>query len=311
MTSQNNEKLLQQVREHIKKYSKADDAEAKMTLVRTFVPFLIAVTLYKLGFVPLPLFFVFMAGYHMRLFILFHDMAHNSFFSNPAMNSQIGYLFGALSWTSFARWRSRHNNHHSISGQLGIYDNGQTILLTKQQYEVLPLWKKIAFRILRDPIVFFTFVAPLQQCFYNPLIVGDAMTRLGWIVQVYCEYQIHPLFPLESCIAASFGFILFHLQHAVNVGYKRYKENWNLEEASIRGSTMLYIPPVMRWATLGIEYHHIHHFSTQVPCYKLQKCHDEAPQGLWKMVTFVDAKKTWESMGNSLYDENTQQYITF
>ena len=47
-----------------------------------------------------------------RVFILFHDCVHNSFFRSKRANTFFGYLLGVLVFTSFEDWRFTHLRHH-------------------------------------------------------------------------------------------------------------------------------------------------------------------------------------------------------
>lgn len=74
---------------------------------------------------------------------------------------------------------------------------------------------------------------------------------------------------------------------------------------------------------MGIEYHHIHHYSTKVllafililmfkvPGYLLQKCHEEAPEGLWKDITILSYSDMLSGLKYTLYDEDAQKFISF
>lgn len=71
---------------------------------------------------------------------------------------------------------------------------------------------------------------------------------------------------------------------------------------------------MLRWATLGIEYHHIHHLNTKVPGYALRECHESAPEGgakCWRAVTFVGYAEAARAMLNVMYDERAQKMVPF
>jgi len=90
-----------------------------------------------------------------------------------------------------------------------------------------------------------------------------------------------------------FGFMMFHWQHEVNNAYWVPNTEYNEIEAGLLGSTYLLVPWYLKWSTLGIEYHHIHHLTTRIPSYKLQMCHEEAPYQYWESITVVDKKKSF------------------
>lgn len=53
-----------------------------------------------------------------RVFVIFHDLAHNSFFSSPSINRFVGLFFNM--WLGFPLeiWRDKHNFHHKTSNDL-------------------------------------------------------------------------------------------------------------------------------------------------------------------------------------------------
>jgi fatty acid desaturase len=59
-----------------------------------------------------------MAFTRVRLFIVFHDMAHESFFPNNTANFIGGTLLGAFLWCPRSFWAKGHNYHHAHSNNL-------------------------------------------------------------------------------------------------------------------------------------------------------------------------------------------------
>src|SRR5215831_1835239 len=57
-------------------------------------------------------------GFLVRIFIIFHDCTHGSFFKSPKANEFLGSLLGVLCFTPFYRWRREHSIHHASSGDL-------------------------------------------------------------------------------------------------------------------------------------------------------------------------------------------------
>jgi acyl-lipid omega-6 desaturase (Delta-12 desaturase) len=82
-------------------------------------------------------------------------------------------------------------------------------------------------------------------------------------------------------------------------------------EAGLLGSTYLLVPWYLKWSTLGIEYHHIHHLTTRIPCYKLQECHEEASSVLWETITVVDRKKAFAGYFNAIWDDKNKRFESF
>jgi acyl-lipid omega-6 desaturase (Delta-12 desaturase) len=55
-------------------------------------------------------------GFLVRLFIIFHDCGHGSFFRSRKANDIGGIITGVLTFTPYYHWRGEHAHHHSTSG---------------------------------------------------------------------------------------------------------------------------------------------------------------------------------------------------
>jgi hypothetical protein len=53
------------------------------------------------------------------------------------------------------------------------------------------------------------------------------------------------------------------------------------------------------------------HLSTAVPCYKIESCHLESPQGMFDNVIKVDARMALRSFFLVMWDEETRTYVPF
>ncbi len=142
--------------------------------------------------------------------------------------------------------------------------------------------KKILARILRSPPVFFLITVPFVWfVLVFPTVAKRygifSMTYLEKILSVVLYTWIFPLFGvsalnmwLSMTVSTVIGTGLFHLQHSVNLPYRKRKDKWNPAKAALEGSTFLEIPNILKPFTNGIEYHHIHHLNTNVPSYAIQ-----------------------------------------
>lgn len=117
-------------------------------------------------------------------------------------------------------------------------------------------------------------------------------------------------------LAMFLGIVLFHWQHVFvttdqGSGYVRKAESWKIRDAAMHGSSMQTIPEWLKPFTLGIEYHHIHHFRTRIPCYMLRTVHEKAPKGMWDDITCLSYSDMWHSMFLQVWDEQESRYTTF
>ena len=103
---------------------------------------------------------VLMGALLVRVFIIFHDCGHGSFFKSAAANDAVGFLAGILTFTPYYHWRWEHAIHHAAAGDLDRRGTGDVWTLTVQEYLESSRWKKFAYRLARNPFVLFV-LAPL------------------------------------------------------------------------------------------------------------------------------------------------------
>src|SRR3954447_21092125 len=99
-------------------------------------------------------------GFLVRVFIIFHDCGHGSFFKSRKANDILGCITGVLTFTPYFQWRWEHSLHHATSGDLDRRGTGDVWTLTVQEYLASSRWRKFAYRLARNPIVLFV-IAPL------------------------------------------------------------------------------------------------------------------------------------------------------
>lgn len=293
----------------------------------------ITVILYFLSITPLiPLhpviWILFRSLVLLRIFITVHDCSHNSLFPSPIANSWIGMIMGTIVLTPMKQWRRGHNYHHQTSGNLAVVclerasRSGDTIFFTRREWDATRGTPRLLIRIFREPLVFFTFI-PFLLFFVAYRIpkrnfhINVYLTTVGKLVELAIITRLHnPGFLAQELIACWIGAILgvslFHLQHGVNRGYRRKEDEYSPQDAAIEGSTYLtFIPWWLKWATMGIEYHHIHHLNTQVPGYKLALAHNSQPAGTWDNVNHVGFIEAAKAMQNVMWNEETKEYEMF
>ena len=88
-------------------YRNGDSMRSWWQVINTFVPYLalwvlMVISLQYSYWITIPLIMV-SAGFLVRLFIIFHDCGHGSFFSSKVLSETIGYIFGILTFTPYHR----------------------------------------------------------------------------------------------------------------------------------------------------------------------------------------------------------------
>ena len=211
-------------------------------------------------------------------------------------------------------WRKGHSHHHKIHGNKYEYDETKTVINVKD-YHNLNFFKKSVYIIIRTPIFFFILI-PLYMFFVYRLI--SPLHTLKIIVFFYIIFKIGKIDLIKKILigqllAGIIGTMLFHLQHQVNTSYWKTfnkKDKLSHDRAQLHGASILCVPNYLKWITLGIEYHHIHHLTPRIPCYNLQKCH-EYNEHLLNKITKVGYEQAFKSLFHTLYDENEKKYLSF
>ena len=106
-----------------------------------------------------------------RIYIFFHDCTHNSFFASRNANKIVGTLCGIVTFTPFDMWRTSHTEHHRTAEDLDHRGTGDIWTLTAEEYIAAPRWKKVVYRLFRNPLFLFGIAAPalflIVQRFYD------------------------------------------------------------------------------------------------------------------------------------------------
>ena len=109
--------------------------------------------------------------------------------------------------------------------------------------------------------------------------------------------------------AGSVGFWLFYVQHQFEGVYWERGDQWAYTAAALQGSSFYKLPRILQWFTGNIGYHHIHHLSSRIPNYNLERCHHahEMFQGV-RPVTLLGSLK---SLTFRLWDESQKKLVGY
>ena len=146
------------------RYQKPSNWKAWWQIVNTLLPYGV---LWYLMYICRPISWwlvlplaVLAGGLLVRVFIIFHDCGHGSFFKSHAANDLLGFLSGILTFTPYYHWRWEHAMHHASAGDLDKRGTGDVWTMTVQEYLEASRWKKFAYRLARNPLVLF-IIAPI------------------------------------------------------------------------------------------------------------------------------------------------------
>jgi omega-6 fatty acid desaturase (delta-12 desaturase) len=279
------------------------------------------------------------AGFQLRIFIIFHDCGHQSFFKSKKANDLLGSLCGLVCYTPYYHWRYFHAIHHATVGNLGqrvegellpltikkyTQNNGDVLTLTVKEYEQLSHWEKLIYRIYRNPFLLLLIVPLLLfvvlNRFANPRaakrerhsVYWTNLALLGMTLLAGFSIGFIPWLVIELPIlfcSTTIGVWLFYIQHQFQASYWEQGAKWSFMVASLRGSSYYKLPGLLQWFTGNIGYHHIHHLSPLIPNYNLQKCHEAS--ALFRQTETVTFGRGLKSLFLRLWDEEQQIMVGF
>lgn len=314
----------------VARFGQADLGLAVWQLVNTFVPYLILwvvmVLMLNAGmsyWLVLPL-IVLAAGFLVRLFIIFHDCCHLSFFKSRRANRIVGYITGLLAFTPYDQWQHSHAVHHASVGNLDKRGVGDVMTMTVDEYKASSPTKRLFYRLYRNPIVLLLIGPSLVFFLGHRIPHKDANQRhrqsvwivnlalVGIMVAAYFTIGLGTYLVIQipiMMIAGTAGVWLFYVQHQFEDVYWARQEDWDPLVAALKGSSYYKLPKVLQWITGNIGLHHIHHIQPRVPNYFLQACQDQVPEV--KIVKPVTLASGFKSLGLRLWDEENQTLVGF
>jgi len=259
-----------------------------------------------------------------RVFIISHDCGHGSFFPYRNANHFLGFVTGVLTLTPYFHWRWEHSIHHATSGDLDKRGTGDIWTLTVQEYLEASRWKRFAYRLARNPVVLFGaapfFVFFIKQRFPAPKAGRRERHSVAWtnlaiaamaaglsLAFGFKAYLLLQVFIVM--IAGSAGVWLFYVQHQFEGVYWQRTEEWDYSMAALKGSSFYKLPKVLQWFSGNIGFHHIHHLSSRIPNYNLERCHEAEP--LFQTVRPVTLFTSLKSFTYRLWDEQRQTLVGY
>ncbi len=310
-------------------YAKPRLSRSLADLATSVLPYLVLMVVMTIltlnGLWPVALLFVIpAAGFLLRTFIVFHDCTHGSFMRTRRANDVIGTLLGLLVWMPYRAWQHEHAVHHATAGNLDRRGIGDITTLTVAEYQALPLWRRVGYRLFRNPFVMFglgwLLVLVLKPRFVPKgskpkvrnsiiatnielaVIVTVLCYLIGW--QTYLLVQV-PVFLVTGAV----GIFLFYVQHQFEDTYWQSQSNWRYDHAALEGSSYLRLPRVLQFFTGNIGFHHVHHLSVAIPNYNLQAAHEQT-DGL-KEVPELTLREAFRAPRLKLWDEQHRRLVTF
>ena len=307
-------------------YQHPDLKRSSWQLVNTLLPFAI---LFYLMYISLNVSYwltfalgIPAAGLLVRIFIIFHDCCHGSFFKSPKANRIVGYITGILTFTPYERWKHDHSIHHATAGDLDRRGVGDVMTLTVDEYLALTPIKRLGYRLFRHPLIMFT-VGPIYVFIIShrfalrsagkrermSVIVTNlavlAMVSLLILIMGWREYLLVHV-PI-IVMGTTAGVWLFYVQHNYEGSYWTRHANWDFVTAGFKGCSYYKLPRILQWFTGNIGFHHIHHLNPRIPNYKLEACYEE--NEIFQQIKPLTIRNSLKSLNLRLWDEPSKRMV--
>jgi omega-6 fatty acid desaturase (delta-12 desaturase) len=264
------------------------------------------------------------AGFLLRTYILFHDCAHGSFLPSRRATAWLGVGLGLVVYAPFRSWRHSHAVHHATAGDLDRRGVGDVLTLTVAEYRALPWWRRLGYRLFRNPLVMFG-LGPIYGLVLQPrlvsrsarprirrsviatnialaVLVGGLCWLIGWREYLLVQGP-------TALLAGAVGVWLFYVQHQFEDTYWQGREKWSYADAALQGSSYLRLPKLLQFFTGNIGLHHVHHLNAKVPNYNLQRAHDDNP--IFHEVPTLSLWDGLRAVRLKLWDEERGRLVPF
>lgn len=308
-------------------YNQPDPLKSWWQVANSFVPYigLWVLMFYSLNYsywLTLAL-SVLAAGFLVRIFIIFHDCGHGSFFKSVLLCRIVGIIAGGLAFTPYHKWHFQHMVHHKTVGNLDKRGVGDVTTLTVKEFKSRSTIKQFLYRFYRSPIVLF-LIGPIllfaiifrfpNNNLSKKINLYSHLTTVGLaamivIISLIIGFKTYILIQLPVLFFASiFGVWLFYVQHQYKTVVWERNDKWDYKTIAMTGSSYLKYPKILQWFSGNIGFHHIHHLSPKIPNYNLERCLKETPIFQKEPLTFWSSLR---SMKYRLWDEDKRKLVTF
>lgn len=259
-----------------------------------------------------------------RVFIIFHDCGHGSFFASRRANDTWGFITGLLTFTPYEHWRWEHSVHHASSGNLDKRGMGDVWTMTVREFLEAPFWTRVRYRIARNPVVLFAIAPALLFIVWQRIptaSAGPRERRSVWLMNVALALVVTGLgflfgwlpmlaiLTIVLTVAGAAGVWMFYVQHQFEQVYWAHDADWDYTKAALEGSSYYQLPRVLQWFSGNIGFHHVHHLSPRIPNYNLERCHRASP--LFQNVTRLTLRTSMRSLSLRMWDESSRRLVGY
>ncbi|RID82715.1 fatty acid desaturase [Peribacillus asahii] len=316
------------LRKQIAPFEKSNVKTSVKQLVNTIPPFILlwVAAYYSLGisyWLSLALSII-ASGFVIRIFIIFHDCCHQSFFKSRKANDVLGTITGIITLFPYEKWKRDHSIHHATSSNLNKRGTGDIWIMTVEEYVNASFWVRLQYRLYRNPLVMFglgpAYLFLVSNRFnrkgarkkerMNTYVTNVSVIVLYTLLCLAIGWQAFLMIHLPIMfVSGLLGIWLFYVQHQFEDSYFEEEENWDYVKAAIDGSSYYKLPKLLQWVTGNIGFHHVHHLSPKVPNYHLEKAHDSTPP--LQQATTITIRSSLKALRFRLWDESRKTFVGF
>ena len=264
------------------------------------------------------------AGFMVRIFIIFHDCGHGSFFPSRRANTILGFIAGLFTLTPYDHWNHKHAMHHASCADLDRRGMGDIWTVTVNEYKEMSRWERFGYILFRNPLVMFIIGPAFLFLIQNRFVTGKATSRERYYVYT-TNLGILALVILFSfligfkalamiilpviLIGCTAGVWLFYVQHQFEDVYWARHDKWSFQDAALEGSSFYKLPKILQWFSGNIGFHHIHHLSSRIPNYNLESCHNEIPE--FQDIKPLTLASSLKCINFRLWDEDNNRLVGY
>jgi len=262
--------------------------------------------------------------FYVRMFIIYHDYQHHAILQGSVAARWIMQAFGIFILAPQTIWKRSHDHHHTHNSKLTIHGIGSYPTICKTRYLGLTAAEQRLYLLNRHPltvifgyVTLFIYWLNVKSFFQSPRKHMDSLGALllhvgaGTCVAFFFGWTTFVVSWLIPFFLAFFiGSYLFYCQHNFPGAVFSEDHCWKYNHAAIASTSFMQMHPIMHWFTGNIGYHHVHHFNSRIPFYRLPESMRGMPELNNVTRTSWNPIEMWRCFRLKLWDAERGKMIT-